>query len=105
MLLSALILTACDPRAGRTCADGLEGEAPVTLGQATLGHFGALEPSTTLAVHAGSQGGFHSDLLVLVEGAGADVDPEAGVLVEVETGAPPACDRSPAPPRAHRAPW
>lgn len=60
-----------DPRLGRSCADSLEGPAKATLGQLVDGMFVELEDAE-LAVHAGGQGGYHSDLLILLEGDGAD---------------------------------
>lgn len=59
-----------DPRLGRTCEDSLEGAPTATLGQLVDGEFVELEAGE-LPVHAGGQGGYHSDLLILVEGAGA----------------------------------
>jgi hypothetical protein len=71
--------TFVEARAGRTCADSLAAEPSITLGHLTDGLFEPLGPDARLPVHAGGQGGYHSDVYVLMEGVGAD-QPIAGGL-------------------------
>jgi hypothetical protein len=90
LLLLALLLTACDPdpedENAEICASQLEGDPTATLGQLVQGVFEPLKPGDELPVHAGSQGGYHSDYALLLSGEDADRSVEYGLLTTADTG-------------------
>lgn len=75
--------TFAEARAGRTCTTSLAGEPSITLGQLIDGAFEPLGAGAGLPVHAGGQGGYHSDLLVLMEGWGAEAPIANGLDLDV----------------------
>ncbi len=83
------LLTACEPmltpggipvERARTCEETLELAPRAVAGHVVDGVFEPLADGSPLAVHSGSQGGFHSDLVIRLEGPGADVDGEWGAV-------------------------
>jgi hypothetical protein len=79
----------CDPvsldgHSVQTCLESATGTSSLTLGQLVDGAFEPLASGSPLAVHAGSQGGFHSDVVLLLRGDGADEWAESGLAYDVD---------------------
>ncbi|MCP4867854.1 MAG: hypothetical protein GY898_03955 [Proteobacteria bacterium] len=64
----------------RSCEETLELEGRVVVGHVIDGVFEPLSDGTPVFVHAGSQGGFHSDLVIRLEGPGADAEGGGGIV-------------------------
>ncbi len=70
------------------CAAAVDGEPRVELGELAGSVYAPLDSGDELMVHAGLEGGFHSDLAVRLWGAGADADRPAGLTISAELDAP-----------------
>lgn len=79
-----LVGTPPQPVPTAACEDTLSRESAVEIGHIVDGSFEPLEDGSPLRVHAGAQGGFHSDLQLRVTGPAADVEVFGGVHVEVD---------------------
>lgn len=79
----ALLLGCPEPERG-PCDSELDGELRVELGVLEGGLYRPLRPDDKLMVHAGLDGGFHSDVTVRLWGEGADVIREGGIVREID---------------------
>ena len=91
------VLVACDPGLSNdgsglpgsvlpaaSCEQSLNQDADVVLGHLVGNEFEPISEGSPLPVHAGSQGGYHSDLLVRLTGPGADLESSGGLRLDVD---------------------
>ncbi len=84
-LLALLALAACEAvEPAGPCEGALVGDSGVEIGTLTGGDYQPLAPGDDLAVHAGIEGGFHSDLALRLSGLGADTPRAGGLRVDID---------------------
>lgn len=90
-LLLLLLLAGCDPNAvdpqtAATCESELDADPQLVPGQLVDAVFTPLDVGEPLPVHAGGQGGFHSDLVFRLRGPAADTAAAGALTTTADMG-------------------